>query len=275
MSLLFKKLALGGGGVKGILHIGALRELSKHQTLFFPDGVYGCSVGSIIATYIAFELPMGKTVVDLTKKYLSIDRITPKATFQDLATSFSSKGIFNMDRFGDAIIEMFKEANVDIQNKKIGDAKMPLFIVGSNITKGVPTVFSNDVPILDALKCSCCIPGLFKPYELYGQLYVDGGVFTPCLGVIAKDALDLSLTKQKSTHITPTTIESISPMDYMRDIYSMAVNQFIGICKTENTVELEYPELTSDSDLSEFDIDAILKTSETLMHRFLVSKSLL
>jgi patatin-like phospholipase/acyl hydrolase len=54
----FQKLALGGGGVKGILHIGALQELSKHQPLIFPEGVYGSSIGAVIGTYVAFGLPI-------------------------------------------------------------------------------------------------------------------------------------------------------------------------------------------------------------------------
>jgi hypothetical protein len=37
----FKKIILGGGAAKGILHFGALQELSKHQELYFPGGVYG------------------------------------------------------------------------------------------------------------------------------------------------------------------------------------------------------------------------------------------
>lgn len=271
----FTKLALGGGGVKGILHIGALRELSKHQKLYFPEGVYGCSIGSVIATYLAFELPMDDKVVDLTKKYLSMDRVTPKASFQDLTNAFSAKGIFHMNAFDTAIIDMFKEVDIDIQSKKIGDAKMPLYIIASNITKGVATIFSKDVPILDAIRCSCCIPGFFKPQELYGQLYIDGGAFTPCLNVLAEGALDLSLTKQRATRITPQTIDSISPLDYMRDIYSMAVNQFLISHKTDLTVDLEYPGLTSDSDLEEFDVPDIVKTGESSMHRFLLSKGFL
>lgn len=271
----FTKLALGGGGVKGILHIGALRELSKYQKLYFPEGVYGCSIGSVIATYVAFELPMDDKVVDLTKKYLSMDRVTPKATFQDLTNVLSAKGVFHMNAFDAAIIDMFKEVDIDIQSKKIGDTKMPLYIVASNITKGVATVFSKDVPILDAIRCSCCIPGFFKPQELYGQLYVDGGTFTPCLNVLAEGALDLSLTKQRSTRITPKTIDSISPLDYMRDIYSMAVNQFLASHKTDLTVDLEYTGLTSDSDLDELNVPDIVNTGESLMHRFLISKGFL
>lgn len=62
MSVIFRRLALGGGGAKGILHVGALQELSKRQPLDFPKGVYGSSIGSILATYIAFGLPIDNTV---------------------------------------------------------------------------------------------------------------------------------------------------------------------------------------------------------------------
>ena len=69
MSVLFYRLALGGGGAKGILHIGALQELSKFQPLYFQNGIYGSSIGSIIATYVAFGLPIDN-MVPLLKKYL-------------------------------------------------------------------------------------------------------------------------------------------------------------------------------------------------------------
>jgi len=72
MSLPFRALGLGGGGVKGILHIGALLELSKKQELVFPDGVYGISVGSVIGTYIAFGLPVNEESLPDLKKQLKI-----------------------------------------------------------------------------------------------------------------------------------------------------------------------------------------------------------
>ena len=165
----FRKLALGGGGVKGILHIGALQELSKHQPLEFPDGIYGSSIGSVIATYVAFGLPFEKSL-ELTRKYLGMSKILPDASIQEVTNVFSNKGIFSMNIFEQAIVNMFAEVGLDIRSKVIGDAKMPLFIVASNITRGVPTIFTNQVPVLDALKCSCCLPGLFHPQELYGQL---------------------------------------------------------------------------------------------------------
>jgi len=272
MSLPFRKLALGAGGVKGILHIGALQELSKFQKLEFPDGIYGCSIGSVIGTYLSFGLPIDDKTVQLTKKYLSMDKVVGKPTFHDLTNAFSSKGLFNMDAFERSLIDMFNEVDIDIESKKIGDTEMPLYIVASNLTKGVPAVFSKDVPILDALKCSCCIPGIFKPQELYGQIYIDGGMFTPSLTTLAPDAFHISLTKQTKTKITSKTIETISPVQFMKDVYSMATHNFIVHQKSETTLDLEYPNLHSDSDLEEFDIEDVLNTAQVLTRGFLRSK---
>ena len=275
MSLPFKKLALGGGGTKGILHVGALRELQKHQPLQFPDGIYGCSVGSIMATYLSFNLPIDDRFVELSTKHISMDKLLPKLSFNDISAAFSSKGMFAMDVFEKAVVNLFLEYGIDLRNTTIGDTDQPLFIVASNITKGVPTIFTKDVPILDALKCSCCLPGIFKPQVLYNQLYIDGGVFVPCMSWIQPDALILSLPKLVIRKITPENVNSTSILDFMRDIYSMSVKHSIDIHSKGNIIQLSYPGLSSDSDLTDFHIEDILEHSEKLMRRFLVSKSLL
>lgn len=275
MSVLFRKLGLGGGGIKGILHIGALQELQKHQPLQFPDGIYGCSVGSIIATYLSFNIPITDQTVELTKKYLTLQRITPAPSFNDIRSAFSDKGVFTMHLFEKNIIQMFAECGLDIRDKKIGDAHQPLYIIASNLTKGIPTIFTKDVPILDALKCSCCVPGVFKPQNLYGQIYVDGGMLVPCISWIQPDALVLSLTKQKTSVITPATITDISPLDFMKDIYAMAINHFMEMHASDRIVTLSYPDLQSDSDLEDFNVSDIIRSSELSMRGFLVSKSFL
>jgi predicted acylesterase/phospholipase RssA len=191
MSLPFRKLGLGGGGVKGILHVGALRELAKHQPLEFPEGIYGCSIGSIMATYLSFGLPVDDKLIELTKKHLSTDKIIPNLSFKNITSGISEKGMFTMDLFKENLYELFNECGLDIKTKKISDAKMPLYIIASNITKGIPTIFTGDVFIVDALCCSCCMPGIFRPQEMYDQLYIDGDLFVPNIGSLHKDALVL------------------------------------------------------------------------------------
>lgn len=271
MSILFRRLALGGGGAKGILHIGALQELSKHQPLEFPNGVYGSSIGSILATYVAFGLPIDNTI-PLIKKYLVFDKIAPKPNFAQMAKSLTTKGMYDMDTLEQLFIEFFQDAGLDIRDKTIQDAKMPLYIVSSNITKGIPTIFSKNVPILSALRCSCCIPGVFKPQILYDNLYVDGDMFTPAISnIVPKDesTLILNLKKQNSKVMTPENIENISPLEYIGNLYLMTMTQFYNAQKHESDVPLFHPKLFSSTPVDEINIDEVLETGRTQLRRFL------
>lgn len=270
----FRKLALGGGGMKGILHIGALQALSKKQPLIFPEGVYGCSIGSIIATYVAFELPIDN-MKPLVEKYLDMDNVVPKSSFSDMLKAFSTKGMYSMDLFEQTAISMFSDAGLDITNKTLGDAKMPLYIVASNITKGVPTVFSGNVTVLSALKCSCCIPGVFRPQELYENLYVDGDLFSPCIASIVSpdfNTLIISLTKQKGEPITPKNVDKLSPVDYVYQMYQMMMIRFYKSQQVPNMVSLWYPDLHSNSKIKELNTDKILESASNQLESFLTKR---
>lgn len=273
----FTRLGLSGGGIKGILHVGALQELSKHQPLDFPKGVYGSSIGSIIGTYIAFGLPIEK-LPELTKKHLSTKNFIPSIGLYDIASCLSKKGLFSMNYLEKTICDVFDEAGLDIRNKVIGDAKMPLFIVASNVTKGKPTIFSKNVSLLEAIKCSCCVPGVFKPQVLYNQVYVDGDFFSPNIsGIvpISDDTLILILPRSRSITITAETIDSISPFDFAYDLLSIATRQADSRTKKSPcTLSLIYPMLTSTSDLEKMDITDIFKHTSNKLHRFLLSKNL-
>jgi predicted acylesterase/phospholipase RssA len=276
MSILFRRLALGGGGVKGILHIGALQELSKIQPLEFPDGVYGSSIGSIIATYVAFGLPIDKTI-PLLKKYLVFEKIAPKPNFTQMAKSLTTKGMYDMDGLEKLFIEFFEDAGLDIRGKLLKDAKMPLFIISSNITKGIPVIFSENVSVLSALRCSCCIPGVFKPQALYGQLYVDGDMFTPSISKIIpndKNTLVIILKKQSPNMMTPENIENISPFEYIGNLYLMTMTQFYNAQKDDTSLILVYPKLYSTSLIEEINIEDVLNKSGNDLRRFLIKNGL-
>jgi predicted acylesterase/phospholipase RssA len=173
------------------------------------------------------------------------------------------------------MIELFKTANIDIQNKKLRDAEMPLYLVSSNITKGVPTIFSGDVYVLDALRCSCCIPFLFHPQQLGDCLYIDGNILTPNLtSICSPDTIIINLNKHRKHSIMPSQLESLSAFDYAKELYNIVTIHNEKSQSSTNTVSLSYPNLYSDSDLSEFNIDEILADSGNQFSRFLSSKIL-
>lgn len=274
MSLLFRKLALGGGGVKGILHIGALQELSKHQPLYFPDGVYGTSIGSIVATYVAFELPLND-ILPLIQKYLVYEKIVPKPDMSHITNCFSAKGMFNMDLFEKTLKEMFLEVGLNIEGKTLNDAKMPLYIISSNITKRIPSVISGNVPLITALKCSCCLPAVFRPQELYGCLYIDGDLFSPCISNVVdidNSTLVLSLLKQNGDAMTPKNIDKVSPFDYVGNLYLMVMTEFYKAQQKPGILHLKYPGLYSTSKIEDLDLNAIFKYSAESLNGFLTER---
>jgi predicted acylesterase/phospholipase RssA len=270
MSLVIRKLALGGGGAKGILHIGVLQEIATRQTLDFPDGIYGSSVGSIIASCVAFRVPINN-ILKFIKQHSSMQSMIPsKFDVQHISKLFAIKGFYSMDVFNQRMIELFKTANIDIEGKKLKDAHMPLYIVGSNITKGVPTIFSDDVLVLEALRCSCCIPFLFHPQHLGSNLYVDGDILTPNLtSLCSNDTIVVNLDKHRKNSITPSQLESLSPLEYARDLYLIVAAYNQKNHSSSNTLSISYPNLYSDSDLSEMDVHDILTHASDQFRRFL------
>jgi len=272
----FTRLGLSGGGIKGILQVGALQELAKHQKLEFPDGVYGASIGSIIGTWVAFGLPIEK-LPDVCKKYLSTKKYIPSFGLYDITTVLSKKGLFSMNQFEKTVCDAFTEAGLDIRSKVIGDAKMPLFIVVSNVTTGKSALLTKNVPLLEAIKCSCCLPGVFKPQVLYNQVYIDGDFFAPNLsGVVPinEKTLILTLPRPRVLNITAETLEAISPIDFAFDLISVATRQS-GIPRSSPcTIKLIYPSLTSTSDLETMDITDMFRHTSSKLRRFLLTKNL-
>jgi len=249
---MINSLGLGGGGMKGILHIGALLELQKRQKLFFKDGVFGCSVGSILATWIAFEIPI-HNMKPIIQKYFKAELFVEKFSPQHIANVFSKNGAYSMDTLRNLLIQVFSEVGLNIADKKLQDAHMPLKIVASNLTKGVPTIFQKNIPILDAICCSCAFPGIFQPQILYKQMYIDGYFFSPCLSELFPDAVVLSLRSDAAS--------ANNLLSYTNLIFANVIKQLHNKQANKNTVCLTYPGLSSSSDLSKFDVDDILKVA--------------
>jgi hypothetical protein len=156
---------------------------------------------------------------------------------------------------------------------------MPLYIIASSLTKAKPTIFSGDVLLVDAIRCSCAIPGVFEPQVLYDQVYIDGDMFCPSLNQFVKDnsnCLSLSLKcAMMINEFVPSKIESMSPVKYMRDIYTLITENFHVQTKGHMTVMLSYPNFVATSNLKDFDLDDILQKSAEKLNRFLISKNLL
>jgi NTE family protein len=174
----YRSIALSGGGMRGAAHVGALKAIQEVQgSLEFPDGIYGASVGSILATAVAFNIPL-KTIEELFPNYHKRSSWIPSLSVSHAFGIAGRKGVFSMDMLRSAIISMYTAAGIEnVETKRICDAQQPLFIVASNLSTRRPAILTGEVPLIQAILCSCCIPVLFEPQVLYGDVYLDSAVY--------------------------------------------------------------------------------------------------
>ncbi len=59
--------------------------------------------------------------------------------------------------------------------RKIEECERPLAIAATNLTSGQETIFTKG-DLIKAIQASGAVPMLFKPVEIGGSLYVDGGI---------------------------------------------------------------------------------------------------
>jgi NTE family protein len=225
---MFTGLALGGGGVRGGLHVGALRALEEVKgNLQFPKGIYGCSVGSIVATAVAFNMKFAQ-IREMFDTHFDLEKFVPPLRLSCFGELSERKGLFSMDLLEDTILKAFASQNVDLRGKMIGDAPQPLYIVASNMTTQTTTIFGKNVRVLDAIKCSSCLPIVYSPQVVGGNVYMDGGILMDSLSsLVSSDTLVLHIS-EPSQAITPQELTDLSIPLFLHRIYRSTRGKPVG-----------------------------------------------
>jgi len=159
-------LALGSGAAYGLSHIGVLRVLEKENIPI--DVIAGCSMGALVgafwgAGYNAGELE--KIVKSLDKKSAFFKLIG----FRDL--SLAHHGFFH-GRQVTRYLESY------LGDRIFQDLKVPVKIVATDVTGSQAVVFETG-RVVDALRASISIPGIFRPFRYRNSLLIDGGILDP------------------------------------------------------------------------------------------------
>jgi predicted patatin/cPLA2 family phospholipase len=269
----FKILCLGGGGIKGIMHIGALEELEKEVGPLhkhFSKGIYGCSVGSLIATTIAF----GITPEQIKKVYSKIadfKKLVDMNNLTKIQDILNNKGIFSMTKFENILIKLFNEFNIDIKSKKCCDALVPLYISASNLSKGTPTLFTGNIPVLKAIMASCCLPFIFEPQIINNNIYIDGGFITNILlNLVPPEdrsmALSFSIIHTKEKIIN---LKNLSPLEYLYKLYKISCVYEHYKNSYTNNIDLWYDKGSGVSDFTEDEKNEMILIGSKLCRRFI------
>jgi NTE family protein len=154
-------LALGGGAARGFAHIGILRVLLEHNIV--PDVVVGTSIGAVVGgAYVAGHLDTLETwALALTKRGI----------LGYLDVSLSGAGLIGGNRLALQLENAIGGNYIDKLPKRF-----------AAITTEVSTgheIWLTRGRLVDALRASYALPGIFPPVRIGGRWLVDGALVNP------------------------------------------------------------------------------------------------
>lgn len=149
-------LALSGGGLRGIAHVGVIKALEENG--IEPDAIIGTSAGAIVgALYTAGKTP--EEMMEFVKEW---------SVLKSVRIGFTFDGLSSLSFLKEHLNKYIGHDDFTALNKK-------LYIGVTNMNKGTLEILSEG-SIGDAVMASSAIPIVFKPVEINGNIYVDGGV---------------------------------------------------------------------------------------------------
>lgn len=147
-------LALGGGGARGVAHIGVLKAFEENGITF--DFVAGTSAGSIVGAMYSF----GKTPEEMLKIARTLD-------VKDIR-----KSKFFMPSKTDGIEDLIKQNLGDVD---VSQSKIPFSAIAVDLISSREIAFTRG-NLAKVIAGSCAVPGIFVPVEYEDMHLSDGGL---------------------------------------------------------------------------------------------------
>jgi len=154
-------IALGSGSARGWAHIGILRALADIG--LHPTVVAGASVGALVGAAYA----NGK--LDALQNWVCA--LTQRDVWRLMDATFRGGGIMTGNRLMDAIA-------TSVGDPPVEQLPMPFGAVATDLYTG-EEVWLREGPMMQVVRASSGVPGLFAPAWYQGRWLIDGGVVNP------------------------------------------------------------------------------------------------
>jgi len=161
-------LVLGSGGARGFSHVGVLKVLERNHIPI--DMIVGTSAGSIVGALYA-DQPSADRVEKLLLE-AKRSQVIDFSIFNIASGPISGTGL-----------QKFLTANMRARN--FSQLQIPYVAVATDFETGKQHVFASG-PIAPAVNASSAAPPFFRPVNIYGRLYADGGLVDPVAVDVAK-----------------------------------------------------------------------------------------
>ncbi|MGC9529561.1 MAG: patatin-like phospholipase family protein [Candidatus Bipolaricaulaceae bacterium] len=155
-------LALSSGGPRGVAHVGVLRALVEAGLPIhaLAGASVGAQVGGLFAAGVSLE---------------EIAGLWQDAGWSRIARSLIPTRPWRGWSSGE---EIRRTLRVLVGERRIEELPVRFAAVATDLQSGAEVVFDRG-PLVDAIRASISVPGLFVPAQLDGRLLIDGGVASP------------------------------------------------------------------------------------------------
>jgi NTE family protein len=154
-------LALGGGAARGFAHIGVLRTLKAHGIV--PDVIVGTSIGAVVGgSYAAGE-------IDTLEAWAR--GLTVRGVLGYLDVSLSGSGLIGGNRLADLL-------DASLGDRRIDELPIRFAAIATEFNTG-HEIWLTRGRLVQALRASYALPGIFPPVRLGGRWLVDGALVNP------------------------------------------------------------------------------------------------
>lgn len=154
-------LALGSGSARGWAHIGLIQALAKMDIRV--DYVAGTSIGALVGAFYA-----AGRINTLKEFALNLDRKQILCFFDVV---LPKSGLIDGKKVADFLRSYVKGINIE-------DLSLPFRAVSTDISTG-REVLIREGDIIEAVRASISVPGIFTPVRKNGVVLVDGGLVNP------------------------------------------------------------------------------------------------
>ena len=169
-------LVLGGGGARGLAHIGVIQWLTENG--YIIRSIAGSSMGALVGgIYAASKLHVYAEWV------LAIERMD---VLRLLDPAFNRAGLFK----GERIIGVLRNL---IGDCVIEDLPISFTAVATNLRSG-EEVWLREGKLFDAIRASIATPLIFTPFQHGARTLLDGALVNPLpIAAVLDDTTDLTI----------------------------------------------------------------------------------
>lgn len=246
-------LALGGGGIKGIAHLGVIFRLMEAG--FKIKAIAGTSAGGAVGAAIA----AGAEKPEILEAISGVN----------LATFFSRQRNDGPSLLG--LGGLVKLLHPFLKDKTFDDLEMPFAVTAVDLISKQEYILKRG-SVMDAVLATCSIPGVFPPVHMGQAELVDGGVLDPVPVAVARwlapklpvVAVCLSPVPEHWSELPEVSVplDSHIPQPIMQRIINLRIGQAIRIYVdsmditsrmiTELRLEVEKPDVIIRPDVTKF-----------------------